>query len=545
MNQCKCLFVCLALALSVAFAIPFTATPAAAHNGQRHDLLLTGGRWWDGERFVVRDRVYTVAGTLSATPAGAVVDTLDLSGRWILPAFADAHTHVLSDTAGFARRLRGLIEAGILFAENPNTPGSRIAPIRQRLATPGTLEMHFATGGLTSPGGHPVRIYEPNGASGARTRAGDAYFEIADRAALERAWPQVLASKPDLVKVYLESAEFHAARAQDPAWFGKRGLDPSLLPDVVKRARAAGLGIAAHVTSAFDFRTAVAAGVTEIAHLPLERITRADAEAAARAGVTVVTTVVSHRPLPAGVDLDAIHRDNLRVLRDAGVRLVLGTDHPARNVVDEVLELARIGAGTAPELIAMLTSATPRYLAPARRLALRPDGDEATFVVLEADPLADLANLRKVAWSMKRGYRVELPVLPPTRPSIADSLAPFLMRGDLAGALEFEDRARRERPDAFDFGEQQLNALGYRMLQHGAVEGAVAIFRRNAERFPSSPNVFDSMADAQIAARDSAGAAASYRRALALLPEAHRYAAEMRDALERRAREFLARFREE
>jgi imidazolonepropionase-like amidohydrolase len=513
--------------------------PAASHGGERHDVVLTGGRWWDGSTFVPRERVYSVGGELRLAPA-AVKDTVDLAGRWVLPPLADAHTHLLSDTSGFSRTLRRLLEAGVLYAQNPNSFTSQVAAVRSRLDHPGTLEMRFANGGLTSPGGHPVQIYEREGASGARTRGDDAYFEVADRAELDLRWPRVLAGKPDFIKVYLESSEFHAARAKDPAYFGRRGLDPALLPELVRRASAAGLPVSAHVTSAADFRAAVAAGVKEIAHLPLAPITREDAAAAARAGVTVVTTVVSHRPAGAVADPNALHRENLRLLREAGVAIVIGTDHPMLTAADEAIALARLGGFTPAEVLRMLTETTTRYLHPGRKVGRLAAGDEASFVVLEGDPIADLENLKRVAWSMSRGYRVELPVLPPTKPSIADSMAPLLMRGDLPGALALHERTRRERPNDFDFGEQQLNALGYRMLQHGAVEGALAIFRRNAEVFPNSANVHDSMADAHLAARDSVAAAASYRKLLEMLPANPHYSAEYRAGLEKRAKEFLA-----
>jgi imidazolonepropionase-like amidohydrolase len=517
-----------------------TAPSSSPHGLNRHDFLITHGRWWDGTKFVPRDRVYTVAGELRATWSGAVEDTIDLGDRCVLPPFSDAHTHLLSDTAMFAPNLRALLGAGVLYAQNPNNPGSRVAAVRERLARPGTLEMTFANGGLTAPGGHPAQIYDPAGAGGERPRSGDAYWEIADAADLAAKWSRVLAAKPDLIKAYLEHSEVHAERVAAKA-YGRYGLDPRLLPEVVSRAHAAKLRVAVHVNSAEDFHVAVESGADEIAHLPLAPITPADAAQAAKRGVTVVTTLVSHRPTEGIAGLDRIERDNVRLLRRAGVKLALGTDHPVKTVAEEAAELVRIGAVTNQEVIRLLTHDTFEAIFPSRKPAQLRIGDEASFVVLEADPVAEIANLKKVAWCMKQGYHVELPALPSTKPGIADSLAPLLMRGDLEGALALDQRLRSEPHQELDCGEQQLNGLGYKLLQHGAKTPAVAIFRRNAEVFPRSANVYDSLADAYLATSDTTAAVGAYRKVLEVLPENPKYAPEYRAGLEARAKDFIAK----
>lgn len=52
--------------------------------------------------------------------------------------------------------------------------------------------------------------------------------------------------------------------------------------------------------------------------------------------------------------------------------------------------------------------------------------------------------------------------------------------------------------DSYDFGEQQLNTLGYRLLQENKNEAALAIFHLNAESYPKSINVWDSYAEAYM-----------------------------------------------
>ena len=528
-------FVALALAL---------ASSAPAHDGNVHAIRLSHGRWFDGEHFVARD-VFISGGVLHDRWTGEVEDTLDLSGKFVIPPLANAHTHDPSDTAHFAAAEYALLQSGVFAIKNPNLPGSSTPGLRARLARGSILEARFANGGLTSPGGHPVQIYEGGGHGETATLppkrrwANDAYVEIADAAELAKAWPKVLAGKPDFIKVYLESSEHHAARREDPAMVGKRGIDPALLPEVVRRAHAAKLAVAVHVTSAEDVRTSVAAGADELAHLPLEPITDADARAIARAGMTVVTTLVSHRSasLP---ELDAVHRENLRRLEAAGVRLALGTDHPTRDVIDEAIEMQRLGVVTGAALVRLAAIETWRSIFPERPTPALTNGREASFLVLDADPSADIGNLRRIHLRVKRGQIVQ-PVAPTTKPSVAQAMLPQLMQGKLPAAFAVYDSLKRSAPEQYDFSEQALNQLGYAMLQHGQAKGAVAIFERNAQEFPRSANVFDSLADGYLAAGDTAKAVTAYRQVIENLPKNPQYPPGYAKGLEQRARGWVAR----
>jgi len=78
-------------------------------------------------------------------------------------------------------------------------------------------------------------------------------------------------------------------------------------------------------------------------------------------------------------------------------------------------------------------------------------------------------------------------------------------------------RLRQENPADPVVGEGRLNLLGYNLLSGGMTEWAVTIFRLNAEFYPESSNVHDSLGDGLVAAGDDAGALESYRRAVAIL----------------------------
>lgn len=402
-----------ALATALAAAAAARASVSPSHPAKAYEVR--NGLWFDGERFGSRT-MYVVNERFTADRPARVDSVIDLRGGYVLPPFADAHHHALADSASFAEESAAMLARGIFYLKNPNDPGRRARAARPLAGTPRTVDAVYAHGGLTSSGGHPAQLYASFVQRGMPgwTEAdldGETYFAVDDAADLARTWPAVLAGRPDFVKVYLEESEHHAERRGADAFVGRRGLDPALLPEVVARARAAGLTVSAHVTSRADFAAAVGAGVDEITHLPMEALAAEDARMAAARGVWVVTTATSHKPAPDPRTLAAIHAGNLALLRDAGVRLALGTDNH-HTVVEEAEAVCRLGVLDNAALLRVWTVQTPRAIFPGRAVGAFDEGSEASFIVLAADPLADFGAVRQVGVRMKRGH-VLAPAGPP------------------------------------------------------------------------------------------------------------------------------------
>jgi imidazolonepropionase-like amidohydrolase len=497
----------------------FSPDPSNAREAKR----FANGHWYNGSGFEQRE-FFAIDGVLRERWEGDAT-IVDLGGGWVVPGFGNAHSHGIGNE-NYTVESERFVANGVFYVANPNSIASKSTAARESALATETVDARFANGGLTCSGGHPIQIFED--APNSKHMAGDAYFVIDNSEMLDDRWPEVLAKEPDFLKVYLERSEHHAARKDDPAYYGKRGLDPQLVPEIVERAHAAGLRVAAHVTSRYDFQVAVEAGVDEIAHLPLEPIEEADAHLAASLGTTVVTTALSHRPSDGVSDLDALHRSNLEILQRAGVPLVLGTDSQA-TVVDEVLKLLSLGTLEATELLRMLVHDTPRWIFPDREIGRFVDGAEANFVVLESNPLEDITALRRIQARYKSGERLELSDrIEEELPGIGQQLVHTLMaRGTDAAIVEYH-RLRAEEPDAWDFSEGQLKALGDAMFQHGKKAEATAIFELNCEQFPHSSNVWNSLGDSYAEIGEIAQAKRSYERALELDPEN----AELRKKLE-------------
>jgi Flp pilus assembly protein TadD len=66
--------------------------------------------------------------------------------------------------------------------------------------------------------------------------------------------------------------------------------------------------------------------------------------------------------------------------------------------------------------------------------------------------------------------------------------------------------------------EEQINSLGYRLLERKRLDQAIPIFELNASEHPSSPNVYDSLGEAYMLAGRRELAVRNYRKSLQLDP---------------------------
>jgi tetratricopeptide (TPR) repeat protein len=86
-------------------------------------------------------------------------------------------------------------------------------------------------------------------------------------------------------------------------------------------------------------------------------------------------------------------------------------------------------------------------------------------------------------------------------------------RGDAKAAAEFFAKANEKASEA------ERNQAAYELLQAKKVDEAVALFQKNVQAHPTSWNVYDSLAEAQLAKGDKKGAAENYGKALSLVKD--------------------------
>lgn len=383
--------------------------------------------WFDGERFR-RGDFYCVEGTLTFERPRQVDMEVDLSGQYVVPPLGEAHNHNIESSPRVDEVIGNYIRDGIFYVKNPNNSLASRNAISHKLSGPSSIDVSFAHGGITASGGHPFAVARRNLDRGGPLEMWDEgrfYFFVDSRADLDRKWPRVLDGKPDFIKTYLQYSEEYEKRKADDSYIDWRGLDPSLLPSIVHRAHRAGFRVSTHVETASDFHHALIAGVDEINHLPgfrpehgdwttpdtaRYRISTADARRAARSKTVVVTTLVSAlqriQEARAGERVREWRElivGNLLTLRENSVRLAIGSDSYRQTAMAEGLALAKLGIFDNRSLLQMWCETTAATIFPTRKIGRLREGYEASFLVLDADPLEDIANLQKISRRFKQG----------------------------------------------------------------------------------------------------------------------------------------------
>jgi tetratricopeptide (TPR) repeat protein len=103
--------------------------------------------------------------------------------------------------------------------------------------------------------------------------------------------------------------------------------------------------------------------------------------------------------------------------------------------------------------------------------------------------------------------------------SISSPLRRTLRGGGVAAAVAQYRELRKSQPDRYDFGELELNVLGYELLFTGRARDAVEIFKLNVEAYPQGFNTYDSLAEGYLAAGERELAIKNYRKSLELNPQ--------------------------
>jgi hypothetical protein len=392
-----------------------------------HNYEFANGNWFDGQKFV-RRTFYSVGGLLSRKRPGHVDRAFDLSGKYVVPPFGEAHNHNLdwSSDERFARINKMYLEAGIFYVKNPNSLLRSKQPTSARINLPTSVDGILSNGGLTGSGGHPTEIVIPQRGFKPEDGEGGFYYVIDNATDLERKWPIIMAGKPDFIKTYLLYSEEYAKRKDDKAYDGWKGLDPAILPEIVRRAHHDGLRVSTHVETAADFHAAVAAGVDEINHLPgfrperndianytnLSRykISEADAILAGKKQIVVVTTIgeaidqTFNEKLsePDRLAVRSMLVQNLHLLRKYRVPIAIGSDNFRQTALAEALSLSKLQAFDNLTL-KMWTEATAATIFPKRKIGYLKDGYEANFLVLTGSPLVDFANVKRIELRVKQG----------------------------------------------------------------------------------------------------------------------------------------------
>ena len=375
---------------------------------------------------VVRDgRIVTVGGSDVALPAGA--ERIDLAGRFVMPGLVNAHGHV-----GGTRGLRSGPE---LYS-------------RQNVLEQLGLYARYGVTTVVSLG--------DDREEGFRVRD-EQETPALDRARLYVAGPVVDATTPEAAR-----AQVAALSSRKPDWVKIRvddtlGTTPKMAPAVyravIDAAHERGLRVAAHLFYLEDARELIAAGVDLIAHSIRDQpVDPAFVSALAARGTCVVPTLTREMSAFAYAEEPAFFADPF-FLKEADPAVVAELRSPERRervranpasvryreaLRTASLNLKALVAGFAPIAMGTDTGPPARFqgyfeheelrlmveagLTPAQALVAATSGAArcmglpslgrlepgawADFLVLRADPLADIRNTRSLESVWIAGNRV-------------------------------------------------------------------------------------------------------------------------------------------
>jgi tetratricopeptide (TPR) repeat protein len=87
-----------------------------------------------------------------------------------------------------------------------------------------------------------------------------------------------------------------------------------------------------------------------------------------------------------------------------------------------------------------------------------------------------------------------------------------------AGIAQYRD-LKAKQAATYNFAEQELNSLGYRLMGTGKVKEAVEIFKLNVEAYPKEFNTYDSLGEAYMNLNERDLAVTNYKKSLELNPK--------------------------
>lgn len=254
------------------------------------------------------------------------------------------------------------------------------------------------------------------------------------------------------------------------------------------------------------------------------------------------------------------HKELVEVMHERGVRMLAGTDAavpvalPGFSLPDELELLAEVGLSPY-EALRSSTYEAALFLDATGEWGSIQVGRSADLLILNADPLSDIRNVRHMSgvmihgqWFSAERLREILHRLKPAERRREQRLTQWMLRGD-AKASEYisaEDpfcklldwlmadiaykhgyrtaiavyrKYQRHEVESPIASVRTLNALGHRLLGDKQYEPAIAMFKENRDAHPQSANACDSLAEAYLRAGNKSEAMRWYSRALAIDPK--------------------------
>ena len=391
------------VALVTGCATPASERSVTAFEGAR--LIVGDGRVIEKATLVVDGTKIVQAGAAAdvRVPAGAA--RVSLAGKTVMPMIIDTHVHLSRTREALIRDLKLRAYYGVSAVLSMGTDPYELLDIRGQ-AIPGAARFLSAGRGITMP--EPGRTTAP--------------LWITNEAEGRKAVQELATHKVDMVKIWVDTRD------------GKyKKLTPEIYAAIIDEAHQRGLRVSAHIFDLADGKGLMRAGVDALAHGVRDKDIDDETVAMFKQRPNLVLTPnlpdrgvkVDLGWLQAGLPADevaklesvnydrptaqhfyGIQARNLAKLNAAGVRITLGTDgNRAWGPHDEMLDMVMAGM-TPMQVIVAATRNSAEFLRLADAGTLQA-GKSADFIVLDANPLDDIANTRRISSVVLRGAAVD------------------------------------------------------------------------------------------------------------------------------------------
>ena len=383
------------------FANPASAQSVTAFEGAR--LIVGDGRVIENATLVVEGtRIAQVGGKADVrVPNGA--RRVDLAGKTVMPMIVDTHTHLSTTRDGLIRDLKQRAYFGVSAALSLGLDGFELLGLRNEIV-PGAARFFSAGKGIT------------------RIEPGRPTFQINSEAEARKAVEENAAHRADIVKVWVDEREGKVEK-----------VTPEQYAAVIDEAHNRGLRVTAHIFHMDDAKGLMRAGLDAFAHGVRDK--DIDDETVSMFKARPYLTLTPNLPdrgvkkdlswlrsgLPAAefAKLEEANKDNpkaqalygiqarnLAKLNAAGVRMTLGTDGnrpwgPHEEMEDMVL------AGMTPMQVIVAATRNSAGFVRMTDAGTLEAGMSADFIVLDANPLDDITNTRRISSVILRGAAVD------------------------------------------------------------------------------------------------------------------------------------------
>ena len=377
--------------------------PLTAYEGAR--LIIGDGEVIENGILLVEQNRIARAGPAGEVRVPSSATRVSLAGKTVMPMIIDTHVHLGSTREALLRDLRWRAYYGVSTALSLGTDSCEVLDLRGTV-TPGTARFLSAGRGITMP--EPGRTTVP--------------YWVGSEADARKAVTELAAHKVDIVKIWVDTRD------------GKyKKLTSEIYGAIIDEAHKRALRVTAHIFDLEDAKGLMRAGIDAFAHGVRDRDVDDELIAMFRARPDVVLTPnlpdrgvrvdrswlrsslqpadfarleAANTDRPLAQAFFGIQARNLARLNAAGVRITLGTDgNTPWGPHEEMADM--VAAGMTPMQVIVAATRNSAEFLRVKDAGTLQAGKSADFIVLEANPLDDITNTRRISAVVLRGEALD------------------------------------------------------------------------------------------------------------------------------------------